>query len=108
VRQQPKTDQLERKQRITAPQHDQTSSPATGIDPIGQPLLERTQRNPRDDALDDRLEDDPQPCLDQEDDRKQNQKRLLVARIMGHLDPVSAGHRSHMDCPFADRQARLP
>ena len=43
---------------------------------LGQPLLERAQRDPRDDALDDRLEVIPQPCFDQEDDRKQNPERL--------------------------------
>ena len=38
--------------------------------------LKARQRNPRDDALDDRLEMIPQPCLDQEDDREQNPERL--------------------------------
>jgi hypothetical protein len=51
---------------------------ATGqrVDALGQPCLERAQRNPRHHARDDRLEMIPQPCLDQENDRKQNPERL--------------------------------
>jgi hypothetical protein len=50
----------------------------------------------------------PQPCFDQEDDRKQDPERLKqAAQHRCQLYPARAGCRSHMDGPFADCKRRL-
>ena len=94
VGQQPEPDQLERKQRNHRhDEHDQRHRRRQRIDALGQPLLERAQRQRRHHPRHDRLEMIPQPGLDQKDDRKQNPDRLKQA----------AQHRCH---PSPDRPGR--
>src|SRR5258708_29630896 len=78
------------------------------MDAIGEPLLERLQRNPRHDPGNDRLEVIPQPGLDQENDREQNPDRLeKSAQHECYPGPTRAGRRSHMDRALAYFKGRF-
>ena len=63
-------------------------------DDAGDPGLDRPQRDARDDPFDERLEMTPQPRLDQEDDREQDQQRAGQSAHDTNLGSSRARHKA--------------